>query len=694
MSTSDDGEILEAFLEESRENLAQLDVDLVALEAHPDDPELLGRVFRTVHTIKGTCGFLGFPNLEALTHAGESLLGTLRTGDLALDAAVTTSLLRLVDAIRAVLGHIETTQREGDDEHRDLIGELTAHLEHTDVTPVVATVLEPERDTDLAAGLAASTESSVRIDVAVLDKLMDLVGELVLARSRLADLELGDDDLTEPHRHLRSVTNELQAAVMQARLQPVGIVIGRLHRIVRDLATALGKHVRLEIEGEDVGVDKAVNEALRDPLLHIVRNAVDHGLELPAERASLGKPDEGLLHIRAYHESGMVHIEVRDDGRGIDPDRLLASAIDAGLLTRERGDELGQREIFELMFRPGLSTKTEVTNVSGRGVGMDVVRANLQQIGGSIEIQSEPGAGTTFRLNVPLTLAIMPVLMVECAGQQYAVPGVNVREVLHHGRVDDVDGARLYRLRGHLLPLAELTQLLGGERSSSVVVVVEIEGRRFGVVVDAAGDTADVVVKPLTSATRDIPLFSAVTILGDGRPSLILDLPGLAEASGIEPSEEDEAVEQESGLTDVDDLLVALARDGGRLALRLRDVLRVEQLSATLVENAGPVEMVQYRDALVPLLRVDELLPERRGRPRSIAEDPEDGLLRTIMCDSSVGAVALVVGGVDDIAPEPAVPAQPASRAGVEACLVVGGLVVELLDLEALVSAAGLRSRG
>ncbi len=694
MSTSEDAEILEAFLEESRENLAQLDVDLVALEAHPHDPELLGRVFRTVHTIKGTCGFLGFPNLEALTHAGESLLGTLRAGDLELDASVTTSLLRLVDAIRAVLGHIETTQQEGEDAHRGLIGELVAHLDHTAVTPV-ATVLEPARETDVAVEPAASVESSVRIDVAVLDKLMDLVGELVLARSRLADLELGDDDeLAGPHRQLRSVTNELQAAVMQARLQPVGIVIGRLHRIVRDLATALGKHVRLEIEGEDVGVDKAVNEALRDPLLHIVRNAVDHGLELPAERASVGKPDEGLLHIRAYHESGMVHVEVRDDGRGIDPDRLLASAVDAGLLTRERGDELGQREVFDLMFQPGLSTKAEVTNVSGRGVGMDVVRANLQQIGGSIEIQSQPGVGTTFRLNVPLTLAIMPVLMVECGGQQYAVPGVHVREVLHDGRVDDVDGTRLYRLRGHLLPLAELTQLLGGERTGSVVVVVEIDGRRFGVVVDAAGDTADVVVKPLTSATREIPLFSAVTILGDGRPSLILDLAGLAAATGIEPSEEDLGADQESGLADVDDLLVALAHDGGRLALRLRDVLRLEQLSVTLVERAGLIEMVQYRDALVPLIRVDEVLPERREAPRSTAEDPDDGLMRTIVCESSVGAVALVVGGVDDIAPEPAVPAQPASRAGVEACLVVDGRVVELLDLEALVSAAGLRSRG
>ena len=687
---SEHDEIVEAFLEESRENLAQLDVDLVALEAHPSDPELLARVFRTIHTIKGTCGFLGYANLETLTHVGESLLGALRDGELVLDAAVTTALLRLVDAVRAALDRIDATQSEGEDAHTDLIAQLRTLLERDPIPPPppveqTVPVTEPE--------LAAVSESSVRIDVAVLDRLMNLVGELVLARSRLAELDGGDDgELAAPHRQLRTVTNELQAAVMQARLQPVGIVLGRLPRIARDLAAALDKRVRLEIEGQDVGVDKAVNEALRDPLLHLVRNAIDHGIEPPAERLAAGKPEEGVLHIRAYHESGMVHVEISDDGRGIDPEQLVARGIEAGIV--EDADELTQREVFELMFHPGLSTKTTVTNVSGRGVGMDVVRANLQQIGGSVEVRSEPGAGATFRLNVPLTLAIMSVLMIECGGERYAVPGVHVREIVQTDELNTVDGTRLHRLRGRLLPLAELSELLGGERSGGVIVVTEVDGLRFGIVVDAVGDTTDAVVKPLTRATRDIGIFSAVMIPGDGRPSLILDLAGVADAAGVEPDtgvDEDELTVE---LADGDDLLVAIAPDGGRVALRLRDVSRLEQLDDALVEHAGDVEMVQYRDALVPLLRVDRLLPERRSERRAAADAPEDGLVRAVVCESSVGAIALVVHGIDDIAPEPVTPPQPASRAGVEACLVIDGRVAELLDIEALVAAARLERRG
>ena len=691
---NEDEEIVEAFLEESRENLTQLDQDLVALEARPDDPELLARIFRVIHTIKGTCGFLGYGHLEELTHAGESLLGSLREGTLALDADVTTSLLRLVDAVRSVLERIEATGHEGDQGHRDLIAELQAHVGHDRSTAAAAAPRnEPEQEPSVTA------ESSVRVDVATLDRLMDLVGELVLAHTRLT----GDGDLGAPERQLRAVTEELHAAVMQARLQPIGIALGRLRRIVRDLGAALAKQVRLELEGEDVGVDKAINEALRDPLLHLVRNAVDHGIETPAERTTAGKDPEGLLRIRAFHASGMVQVEVQDDGRGVDPEGLVAHAVAAGVISEADAAQLSHRQILDLMFLRGLSTSESVTNVSGRGVGMDVVRTHVQQIGGSVDVRSAQGAGTTFRLTVPLTLGIMPILSVTCGGQRYAVPTAHVHEVVALDAADDaddagvleeLDGTRLYRLRGRLLPLAEMSALLAsGAGPGGVMVVVEVDGTRFGAVVDAVGDTSDIVVKPLTEATSGIPYFSAVTILDDGRPSLILDLAGVAAGAGIERGAGGEIAEDEEAEAHGDDLLVAIADGGGRLVLRLQDVERLEELDEATVERAGEVDVVQYREALLPVVRVSELLPDRRAQPRTTIERTGDDRLRTIVCRTSVGSVGFVVADVADIVPHPDIPLQPATRAGVEACVVVDGHVAEILDIEALVAQGGLRPR-
>lgn len=687
---SDDDEIVEAFLEESRENLTQLDDDLVSLEARPGDPELLARVFRAIHTIKGTCGFLGYAHLEELTHAGESLLGSLRDGTVALDADITTSLLRLVDAVRTVLDRIETEGREGPEGHGALVAELLGHVgrEPAPAAPVAAA---PEHEPEATA----VAESSVRVDVAALDRLMDLVGELVLARTRLTG---GDDELGAPERQLRAVTDELHAAVMQARLQPIGNVLGRLRRIVRDLGAALGKPVRIELEGEDVGVDKAVNEALRDPLLHLVRNAIDHGIEDPILRVAAGKPPEGVLRIRASHASGMVQVEVADDGRGVDPAALAARAVAAGLLTGAAAGELSERQAMDLMFLPGLSTNESVTNVSGRGVGMDVVRTNVQQIGGSVEVRSEPGRGTTFRLTVPLTLGIMPVLSVTSGGQRYAVPTAHVHEIVSldaadAASLDELDGVRLHRLRGRLLPLAELADLLGTPgRAGGTIVVVAVDGTGFGLVVDAVGDTSDIVVKPLTAATSGIPYFSAVTILDDGRPSLILDLAGIAAGAGIERDADDGQPETDAATVDAEHLLVAVADGGGRLVLRLRDVTRLEELDPSAVERTGDVDVVQYRQTLLPLVRVADLLPERRATPR-VATAEHGELLRTVVCQTSVGSVGFVVADIADIVPQPDIPLQPASRAGVEACVVVDGHVAEILDLEALVARAGLRPR-
>ena len=720
---TEDEEIVQAFLEESGENLDQLDRDLIDLEASPSDPELLAQVFRTIHTIKGTCGFLGFHRLEALTHVGEDLLGALRSGDLVLDRPITTSLLGLIDAVRAALGRIEATGDEGDDDHAPVRADLARHLPDRPDAPAPTGPVPPAAGpTDAptptveagppaisrpAGGVSETegpaVEASVRVDVGVLDKLLDLVGELVLAQGRIGEVAGTEEDgpLALPYRELRLLTGELQDGVMKARLQPVGTVIGRLRRIARDLATSLDKQVHVELEGEGVGVDKAVNEALRDPLLHLVRNAVDHGIEPPAERVAAGKPPEGQLRIRAHHEGGRVQVEISDDGRGIDAAALVRRSVATGLLSADEADLLTRAEELELMFHPGLSTKDQVTSVSGRGVGMDVVRSSLEKVGGSVDAWSEVGKGSVFRINVPLTLAILPALLIWCGGRRYALPQVDVHEIVHldagevgHG-VDDVGGARVHRLRGHLLPLVELSERLAVEPAPGdggmTIAVVARDERRFGLVVDAVGDTTEAVAKPFPQVIRSIAVFSGVVILGDGTPAVILDVAGLAAAAGVENGR-DEAGDLMTrratavAATDAGSLVLASGRDGARLAFRLDAVQRLEQFPSTDIQRLGAREVVDYRGTILPLVRVSDLL----GSGGRSAGADDRGTVHAVVCDSSVGPVGLIVDGIEDVVPEPLAPPQPASRRGVSACVVLDDRVIELVDVEVLVGDAHL----
>jgi two-component system chemotaxis sensor kinase CheA len=711
-----DEEIVLAFLEESHENLDQLDRDLVALEVNPTDQALLAQVFRTIHTIKGTCGFLGFHRLETLSHAGENLLGAVRDGQLRLDAAVTTSLLALVDAIRRILHLIETTGTEGEDDHAGVVADLDAHLaSDSAATPAaiddeVEEVEDEEVEVDttetprpkVTSDAAAVSETSVRVDVAILDKLMNLVGELVLTRSQFGESATTDDDgpLSLPYRQLRLVTSELQEGVMRARLQPVGTVTGKFRRIVRDLAATMGKQIKIKIEGEEIGVDKAVNEALRDPLLHLVRNAVDHGIERPDERRAAGKPAQGTLTLRAFHEGGRVHLELADDGRGIDSARLVDNAVARGMLTADEGATLSPDAAMELMFLPGLSTKEQVTNISGRGVGLDVVRTALQQVGGSIEVATQLGQGSVFRLNVPLTLAIMPVLIASVGGQRYAVPQVDVKEIVYIAAEDmattlhDLDGALIYRLRDRLLPLVDLaTQFhVASSRKAAglIVIVVETTGRRFGIVVDAIGDTTEVVVKPLTRATRSIRSFAGVSLLSDGVPALILDVAGVALSAGITATRDDadDRPVEPAPETAAGSLLMASDDAGSHIAIDMSTVRRLEQINGESVERSGPIEVIQYRGGILPLIRVADHLPSGpSGRTNA-------GVLQTVVCDSSIGLVGIVVERIDDVLPRPATVAtpQPPSRRGVIASLVVDNHVTELLDVELLIADAGVWS--
>ena len=560
-------DVVKEFLIESYENLDRLERDLVRLEQEPGDREVLASIFRTFHTIKGTSGFLGFVQLESLTHVGENLLSKMRDGDLALSPAITSALLALGDAVRAILANIENCGDEGEADHAALQATLTqlqAGVSSVRPAPVfratgpsaaAAPTPEPAR--------AAVGGGSIRVDVRLLDKLMNLVGELVLARNQVLQYTATQNDAAflGTSQRLNLITSELQEGVMKTRMQPIGGIWGKLPRVVRDLSLVCKKQVRVEMEGTETELDKTIIEAIKDPLTHLVRNAVDHGIEAPDERARSGKPVEGRLLLRAYHEGGQVNIEIADDGAGIDGERVKSKALERGLISAEQAARLGERELMNLIFLPGFSTAASVTNVSGRGVGMDVVKTNIERIGGTVEVSSTAGRGTTHKLKIPLTLAIIPALTVTAAGERYAIPQVNLLELVRlktdaaldappdgghdaardacaenaRGGVELIHGVPVYRLRGRLLPLVYLARELQGsprgfepgERAprpeSTHVVVLQAEERQFGLVVDEVNDTEEIVVKPLGRKLKGIPVFAGATIMGDGRVALARD---------------------------------------------------------------------------------------------------------------------------------------------------------------------------
>jgi two-component system chemotaxis sensor kinase CheA len=406
-------EIVADFLVESHENLDQLDRDLVELERDPSSDALLSSVFRTLHTIKGTSGFLAFGTLESVTHVGESLLSRLRDGQMELDPRITTVLLEMVDAVRDLLATIEETGAEGSNDYADLVSRLRILDGEAaePVDPVVEAVVEPTQPVAEPVESAIElgdpqrrtvADSSIRVDVALLDSLMDLVGELVIARNQMLQraATLGDIELQRTTHRLNLIVGELHEGVMKTRMQPIDNVWSKLPRVVRDLAVMLGKSVDLRMEGRDTELDKTILEAVRDPLTHLVRNAVDHGIESPEARRVAGKPERGILVLRAFRERGQVNIEIADDGAGIDPAKLREEAVAKAMYTREGAQALTDREAMNLIFSAGFSTATAVTNVSGRGVGMDVVKTNIEKIGGGIDLASTPGRGTTVQIRI------------------------------------------------------------------------------------------------------------------------------------------------------------------------------------------------------------------------------------------------------------------------------------------------------
>ena len=625
---------LQEFLVESLENLDQLDRDLIAIEKNADCGGALNSIFRTFHTIKGTCGFFDFPGLEALAHAAESLLSDLREGRLQWTGAMAAVLLDVVDVVRK---HLDCIGRRGSESPLDQAPILAALAElrlppHAGAVAVAAGPAKPllspspsidspsvpEPPEDLAG--SGPGDGTIRVDVSVLDVLMNLVGELVLTRNQIFRSKTVDTppSIQQAAQRLNLITSELQEGVMRTRMQPIGNLWNRFPRVVRDLALDCRKRVRIEMSGKSTGLDKTILEAIKDPLTHLIRNAIDHGIEPPESRIAVGKPAEGTIHLRAYHEGGMANIEIQDDGAGITPARIREKSRERGLITAEQALRIDDAESLRLIFRPGFSTAASVTSVSGRGVGMDVVKTNVERIGGSVDLQSTPGKGTTFRIKIPLTLAIIPALIVTCGGDRYAIPQVSLLELV---RLEGEDGCRkiewirgvaFFRLRGELLSLVDLDRLLGvgpGDQAGSIVniVVLQADNRRFGLIVAEISDTEEIVVKPLARQLKQLPLFSGTTIMGDGRVALILDILGIARTSGMgvqkvdaEQARLDPVAEAERSF-----LLIGLG-DGSRMALPLAAVARLEEIEAGAVETAAGREVVQYRGRILPLVRLSE----------------------------------------------------------------------------------------
>jgi two-component system chemotaxis sensor kinase CheA len=532
---------------------------LTGLEGRPQDRGLVDEIFRAVHTIKGSAGFLGFARLETLSHAGESLLSSLRTCELVVTPELISGLLELLDSLRAILQIVEQTGGEGHRRTDEDSATVSRLMELNDAGRVSAAPAPAVSVCDMPAGASqtsveASTgqvfaeapegkerrvftqpvDRTVRVDVLVLDRLMDQVGELVLTRNQLMRVQ-PDQQVDDIARRLNAVTSNLRETVMRARLQPIGHLFGKFPRLVRDLARACGKQVRLEVEGQDTRLDKNLLEAIRDPLTHALRNAIDHGIEKPNDRLRAGKNAEGVIHLRAFQENGSVIIELKDDGAGILGGKVAAKAVECGLITAGQASALSDREKTELIFLPGLSTAAEVTNLSGRGVGMDVVRANVQRAGGSVQLNTTAGEGATVRLTLPLTVAIMPALVAQIAGQSLALAQSAVLELIYispgelSSRLERKSGVELLMTRGERIEVLRLAPLLGlaeesPRHSGHHVALLESEGYRFGALVNEVIAPEEIVTKPISSILRRSGFFSGAALLGSGELALVLDI--------------------------------------------------------------------------------------------------------------------------------------------------------------------------
>lgn len=727
-----DDAILREFLVEAKENLDALDQNLVALERNPSDQSTVDNIFRSLHSIKGAAGFFDFAKLESIAHAGENLLNLVREGVIGIDTHKTSLLLTVLDAMRDILASLERGAGEGTATYADLIQDLNDAIDNpttaaapapespapppaqTSPAPPAPPAATPPPAPDAAAPRDAPEDAAetIRVDVTILDELMDLVGELVLSRNQILQLTQHQmsGQLTQSSQQLNRITTELQERVMKTRMQPIKQVWSRFPRIVRDLSVGLGKRVRVEMEGKETELDRTLIEAIKDPLTHLVRNSVDHGIEPPDARIAAGKEPEGRFSLRAYHESGQVIIEVEDDGAGIDPERVKRKAVEKGLITSEAMATMTAKEALNLVFRPGFSTAERVTNISGRGVGMDVVRSNIEKIGGSIDVESRVGQGTRFRIKIPLTLAIIPALMVSARGGSFAIPQVNVVELIRvkaadvEKSIELVQGAITMRLRGRILPLVDFGALLAGRSpiapsdrgapdgtlgaTSVNIAILQANKKKFGLLVDGIEESQEIVVKPLGRQLQDIPMYAGATILGDGTVALILDTLGLAQESGLlvdeQAADQDDHDATRANQGEMQTVLLVQDEADGRLAIPLSTIARLEKFPLSRIEVVGGREVVQYGDDILRLVRLHDVLPMTAPRHAAAAEDGGSDHVYVVVFADGDTPLGLVTDRILDVAETPVSKLKPPTRRGVRGTSVIRDRVTEFLDVDAM----------
>jgi len=768
-------DLLREFLTETNESLDVVDVELVKFEQEPNNATILDNIFRLVHTIKGTCGFLGLPRLEAIAHAAETLMGKFRDGVPVTHEAVTL-VLASIDRIKDILADLEAangTEPEGAD--RDLIDELerlSLSADNDDMADEMAAAMaeekaaEEEVGTDIyqvlerplrpgevsldelerafqeaeveiempdpaedaedeaeamdaapeaapqaevpvakkaeakpknpsAKGKASSqgvSNQSIRVNVETLEHLMTMVSELVLTRNQLLEIvrRHEDSEFKVPLQRLSNVTGELQEGVMKTRMQPIGNAWQKLPRIVRDLSQELDKPIGLEMIGAETELDRQVLELIKDPLTHMIRNSADHGLEEPADRVAAGKPEKGNITLSAYHEGGHIIIEVKDDGRGLNLEKIKEKALKNGVTTEAELEKMADQQIYKFIFAAGFSTATNVTSVSGRGVGMDVVRNNVELIGGSIDLRSTPGKGSSFIIKIPLTLAIVSTLIVEAGGDRYAIPQLSVVELVRvqsnsEHRIERLKDRPVLRLRNKLLPLVHMSQLLGQteeadlDEDNGFIVVMQVGSQTFGVVVDGVFHTEEIVVKPMSSMLRNINMFSGNTILGDGSVIMIIDPNGVASAMASHASGtltdtfEDEQDNEEARVIDADapiSLLLFRAGSEEPKAVPLSLVTRLEEFDVSKIEHSNGRDLVQYRGSLMPLVYVNE---GDRHKP--------EGTQPMLVFSDNGRSMGLVVDQIVDIVEDRMTIEVVSERQGVLGSAIIRERATEVIDL-------------
>lgn len=738
--------ILQEFLVESFDNLSSINDDLAVFEKNPQDKELLNAIYRKIHTLKGSASFLGLKKLQEITHTVESILDFVRDETLTITTEIFDVFLESFDFCLALLKDIEMSGVEGDHDISNLMGHLNKVLEanltsgevfvkdetlslveptslestvnevaHENVVELKA-VNNPSASEEVTSSslnnLSPANEvgqtnrtqisdSIVRVNVNLLDKIMNVVGELVITRNQILQYSKikDDSDLNRYAQQLNTITTELQTDIMTTRMQPVGSVFNKFERIVRDLSRSQKKKVRLNIVGQETELDKTLLEVIKDPMTHLIRNSLDHGLETPEVREANGKNGTGLLEIKAYHEGGQVIIEIGDDGAGISSERVKAKAIEKGIISAEEASNYSLSKIHSLIFHPGFSTAEQITNISGRGVGMDVVKSNIEKIGGEVEVESREGRGTTFRLKIPLTLAIVPALVIESADETFAIHQKNLVELVmleaeDFNKIEKLHGREFFRLRGELIPIVRLNEVLNLQENKDEayflnIIVLKAEGKTYGLIVDHILDTQEIVVKPLDRALKSMSYYAGSTIMGDGRVALIIDAFGFY--NQVDTKEADKGadlIDNQNQNINVDynsiELVLFTLGDGRTYAIPLTLISRLEEFDPGQIEWAGEQSLIRYRGSSMPLLNIESIL-SLRGKSR--LETAENEKLNCIVTAINGVNFGFVVQDIIDISfSESALETETVDRNGLLGTVYIQEKLITLLDIYKMVA--------